>query len=213
MALPRFAPNVPNMIPQPRDPPQAAQMSAPATAQSIAGPAYGDPDAVDRGLISTAMANELFTHYMQNMMPHMPIVTFLVNTSWESVRKITPILFLAIMSVASGQDYPSVQVILKEEVMSSLGKRIIVSGEKSIELVQALQVVTIWYWPESNGNSKYYQLIHMATIMAMDLGIDLKPRTLREQMFHLPGRGASPHDPETAERWRAWLGCYLLSSR
>ena len=213
MALPRFAPNVPNMIPQPRDPPQAAQISAPASVQSVAGPAYGDPDAVDRGLISTAMANELFSHYMQNMVPHMPVVTFLVNTNWESVRKASPILFLAIMSVASGQDYPSVQALLKEEVMSILGKRIIVNGEKSIELVQALQVVTIWYWPEPNGNSKYYQLIHIATIMAMDLGIDRKPRIPREQMFHLPGTDASLNDTETAESRRAWLGCYLLSSR
>ena len=213
MALPRFAPSVPNMIPQPRDHPQAAQMSAPATAQSIAGPAYGAPDAVDRGLISAVMANELFTHYTQNMVPHMPIVTFLENITWESVRKTTPILFLAIVSVASGQDYPSIQVILKEEVMSGLGKRILVNGEKSIELVQALQVVTIWYWPEPNGNSKYYQLIHMATIMAMDLGIDRKPRTMKEQMLHLPGPGVGLHDTETAERRRAWLGCYLLSSR
>ena len=213
MALPRFAPSVPNMIPQPRDHPQAAQMPPPATTQSMAGPAYGDPDAVDRGLISTTMASELFTHYMQNMVPHMPIVTFLVNTTWESVRKTTPILFLAIMSVASGQDYPSIQLILKEEVMSNLGKRILVNGEKSIELVQALQVVTIWYWPESNGNSKYYQLIHMATIMAMDLGIDRKPRSIKEQMLHLQGPGVSLQDTETAEGPRAWLGCYLLSSR
>ena len=213
MALPRFAPNVPNMVPPPRDHPQAAQISAPATAQSTAGPAYGVPDVVDRGLISAAMANELFTHYTQNMVPHMPTVTFLENTTWESVRKTTPILFLAIMSVASGQDYPSIQVILKEEVMSSLGKRIIVNGEKSVELVQALQVVTIWYWPESNGNSKYYQLIHMATIMAMDLGIDRKPRTMKEQMLHLPGHDVGLHNTETAERRRAWLGCYLLSSR
>ena len=213
MAPPRFAPSVPNMIPHPRDPPQAAQMSAPATAQSLSGPAYGEPDAVDRGLVSAALAHELFTQYIQNMVPHMPIVTFLVNTSWESVRKTTPILFLAIMSVASGQDYPSVQVVLKEEIVSTLGKRIIVNGEKSMELVQALQVVTIWYWPESNGNSKYYQLIHMATIMAMDLGIDRKPRTLKEQMFHLPGAIPSLDDTESAERRRAWLGCYLLSSR
>ena len=212
MAGRKFAPSVPNMIPQPTNPPHSTQLSSLPTARGIEGPVHGNLDVVDRGVLSSVVAKELFTHYVQNMVPHMPIVIFPVNATCEAVRKTKPILFLAIMSVASSQDFHNTQAMLNSEIMGILSGRIIGSGEKSIELVQALQVIAIWYWPEPKGNSKYYQFIHMATVMAMDLRIDRKPRSTREQDLHSLGLSEDVYDTETAECKRAWLGCYLLSS-
>ena len=177
---------------------------------------YGEADAVVRRTVHEETANALFRRYTDHMAPHMPIVVFPSDTSSDTIRKRSPTLFLAILSVASGQDYPDLQATLTTEIMRILADRVFVLGEKSLELVQALQVVSIWYWPEPNGDSKYYQFIHMATIMAIDLGMHRRQPTLmvrKEQILGLPKPKSYLSDPCTTECRRSWLGCYLLCSR
>lgn len=180
------------------------------------GSVYGEVDAVLRRIVHAETANDLFRHYNDHMAPHMPIVVFSPGTSANTIRKRSPVLFLAILSVASGQDYPDVQATLTREIMRILADRVFVMGEKSLELVQALQVVTIWYWPEPNGDSKYYQFIHMTAVMAIDLGMHRRQPMLilrKEQILGLPKPKSYLPDPCTTECRRAWLGCYLLCSR
>ena len=177
---------------------------------------YGEADAVVRRTVHEETANALFRHYTDHMAPHMPIVVFPSDTNPDTIRKRSSTLFLAILSVASGQDYPDLQATLTNEIMRILADRVFVLGEKSLELVQALQVVSIWYWPEANGDSKYYQFIHMATIMAIDLGMHRRQPTLilrKEQILGLPKPKSYLSDPCTTECRRSWLGCYLLCSR
>lgn len=177
---------------------------------------YGDADVVGRGIVHAEVANALFRHYTDHMAPHMPIVVFAPDTSPDTIGRRSPVLFLAILSVASGQDYPDLQAALTKEIMRMLADRVFVHGEKSLELVQALQVVTIWYWPEPNGDSKYYQFIHMTAVMAIDLGMHRRQPTLilrKEQILGLPKPKSYLSDPCTTECRRAWLGCYLLCSR
>ncbi|KAK4694414.1 hypothetical protein P7C71_g3160, partial [Lecanoromycetidae sp. Uapishka_2] len=209
----QHAPNIaPNMVPT--RPAQVAKM------QDLEPPRFGPPtsyesaDVIHRGILRMEIAKDLFDHYNQNMVPQMPLVPFPSDTTAETIRNTKPILFLAIMSVASGQDYPQIQATLKQEIKRVLADKVIVSGEKSVELVQALQVITIWYWPEANGDSQYFQLAHLSAVMAMDLSIDRKPRMAlrKSQLIEIPGLKATPLDTEAIECRRAWLGCYLLSS-
>lgn len=176
---------------------------------------YGEADVVGRGIVHAETANGLFRHYTDHMAPHMPIVVFSPDVRPDATRKRSPVLFLAILSVASGQDYPDLQATLTKEIMRILADRVFIHGEKSLELVQALQVVTIWYWPEPNGDSKYYQFIYMTAIMAIDLGMHRRQPLLivrKEQILGLPKPKSYLSDPCTTECRRAWLGCYLLCS-
>lgn len=86
----------------------------------------GEADVVGRGLLQPATANELFLRYTRFMAPHMPIVVFPHGTTSEDVRRSSPILFLAILSVASGEDYQDIQIKLNKEIMHTLAGRIIV---------------------------------------------------------------------------------------
>ena len=177
---------------------------------------YGEVDAVLRRVVHAETANDLFRHYNDHMAPHMPIVVFAPGTSPNTLRKRSPVLFLAILSVASGQDFPDLQATLTREIMRVLADRVFVMGEKSLELVQALQVITIWYWPEPSGDSKYYQFIHVTAVMAIDLGMHRRQPALmvrKEQILGLPKPKSYLPDPCTTECRRAWLGCYLLCSR
>lgn len=170
-----------------------------------------DADVVARGILSMSVADELFGYYTKSMSPHMPIVAFPHGTSSETVRKISPILFLAILSVASIQ-HDSDRVRLNREIMQILGDRIFASPEKSLELVQALQVVTVWYWPEVMSDSKYLQFVHFATAMAIALGINEEAEARKPQVVDLQPTFFVPNTGSTECR-RAWLGCYLLSSK
>ena len=209
--------NVANMGPQqaapPKSEPSDVDVDANGNSDTIV---HGEADAVCRRWVPKEIADELFRHYTDHMAPHMPIVVFPPATDPESIRKSNPTLFLAILSVASGQDHPDLQATLTFEIMRILGDRVFRSGEKSLELVQALQVVAIWYWPEPSGDSKYYQFIHMAAVMAIDLGMHRRQPTLilrKDQILGLPKPKSYLSDPCTTECRRAWLGCYLLCSR
>jgi len=208
--------NAPNMVPAPPTGPALVAKMQDLIPPGFAPPtSYENADVIHRGILRAETAKALFDHYNRNMAPQMPLVPIPPNTTAEMMRNTSPILFLAIMSVASGQDYPQIQATLKQEVRRTLADKIIVSGEKSLEIVQTLQVVTIWYWPEANGDSQYFQLAHIAAVMAMDLGIDRKSRCAPRpgQLIAIPGPKSTFLDAEAIECRRAWLGCYLLSSR
>jgi len=105
-------------VPSPRAPNQEGHGAATTT--------YGEVDVVGRGLVQATTADELFKRYTKLMAPHMPIVIFPDNTTSEIVRQSSPILFLAILSVAAGENYQDLQIKLNKEIMHTLAGRIIV---------------------------------------------------------------------------------------
>lgn len=172
-------------------------------------------DVVDRGIITADMASTMFNCYVTKMAPHMPAVVFPPGTTAGDVRKSKPNLFLAILSAASGTVFPEVQRALTKEVMSLYAERIICNGEKTLELIQALQISTLWYWPPEHFEElKFYQLIHIAAVMAIDIGMGKKNKSQRVTGAGLwrdhPWRRTPYPDPECLEARRAWIACYFL---
>ena len=78
-------------------------------------------DVVDRGLLTSEMANVMFKCYVERMAPHMPAVVFPEGTPAAEVRKTKPTLFLAILAASSGMNYPELQRTLTKEIMSIYG--------------------------------------------------------------------------------------------
>lgn len=172
-------------------------------------------DVVDRGLLTTDMANKMFRSYVEKMAPHLPVVVFPVDTTAAEIRKSKPTLFLAILSASSGMNYPELQRTLTKEVMSIYAERIIVNGEKTLELIQALHISTLWYWPPEHFEElKFYQLIHIAAVMAIDIGMGKKNKPRKTKYAGLwkdhPWRRTPYPDPESPDARRAWLASYFL---
>ncbi|KAA8633159.1 hypothetical protein SMACR_05948 [Sordaria macrospora] len=177
------------------------------------------PDIVDRNVISMAQASAFFERYNKHMVPHLPGVVFPADMTADELRRSHPILFHAVMAAAAGE-IPSVQKILTNELMKRFAEEVMVTGNKSLELVQAIQVATIWYWPpERFEELKFYQLLHIAAVMAIDLGLGRKrqprgglrngmPTTIRDKIMYKP----PPPDPTSIESRRAWLTCYFLAT-
>ncbi|KAJ2904783.1 putative fungal specific transcription protein [Zalerion maritima] len=197
--------------------------SAPPTTSSIPLPLrpgqieHNFSDIVDRGIITMEKAAELWDRYVNLMVPNLPAVVFPPETTVADVRKNKPALFLAIMASATAE-MPTVQKVLIKELMQMFAHKIIIVGEKYLELIQALHIAVIWYYPPDHFEElKFYQLVHMSAVMAIDIGLGRKkpmagkrmaPYTWRDH----PYRKHPFPDPTTIECRRAWLTCYFLAS-
>jgi hypothetical protein len=171
------------------------------------------PDLVARGIITLDGADQLLHRYNYQMAPHLPGIVFPPRLTADELRRTRPILFLAIMAAASS-GLPEIQRAAFRELMQTLAERVVVIGEKSIELVQALSIAVMWYVPpEHFEDLKFYQLVHMAMTMALDLGLGKgRHRGRKPYMWSAqPSRRHPQPDPTTIEARRTWLLCYYLT--
>jgi hypothetical protein len=100
--------------------------------------------------------------------------------------------------------------------MGIYAERIICNGEKTLELIQAIHISTLWYWPPEHFEElKFYQLIHIAAVMAIDIGLGKKTKSAKGKSGaglwrdHAWRRTPYP-DSESIEARRTWLACYFL---
>jgi Fungal Zn(2)-Cys(6) binuclear cluster domain len=176
---------------------------------------YPPMDPITHGLTDIPTAKKCFDRYMTELCDHLPIVVFPANTKWEEVRRHKPVLFLAVLAVASGTIRPEIQTRLISEVTRILADRIVYRGEKSMELVQTIQCITTFYQPpERYEELNFNQLIHIAAVMALDLGMGkrFKKGSLALWRSHTENKRPLP-DPNSAETRRCWLGCYYMCSK
>ena len=145
-------------------------------------PLTDSKDVVESGMISMATARQLFASYREHLLPHYPVVPIPDSTSADELRQVKPTLFLAIIAAAAGTESPELSAMLDQEVLHTYAAKSLVQSEKSLEIVQALLVSSIWYHPPNKfGQLKYYEYIHMAATMAMDIGIGSRPTTHRSR--------------------------------
>ncbi|RMY82540.1 hypothetical protein D0862_11978 [Hortaea werneckii] len=215
---------------------QTSQNALPPRAAAITE--RTDNDIVDRGIVSMATARQLFETYRKDLFPHYPFIPIPESMVAEEMRETQPTLFLAIVAAAAAKEHSDLSATLDKEVLQQYATKVVVQSEKSLELVQALHISAIWYHPPNKFSQlKYYEYIHMAATMAMDIGIGTRPVEQRNR-FQGAGRGGtgslysstlhpiediadpdlsmaprsrvqSDHTAETTNR-RAFLACYAI---
>ncbi|PYH94149.1 hypothetical protein BO71DRAFT_419542 [Aspergillus ellipticus CBS 707.79] len=173
-------------------------------------------DIIDRGLVSASLAAEAFTRYTEHMATLIPMVVFPPGTTMHDVRQKKPVLFHAIIASAIGTIQPQLQIPLLNDFYKVIAERLIVKGEKSLDLVQSVLVCCNWYSPPDNFEEvKFYQLAHIAVSVAMDLGLyrkmapKVKPFNLVKDL--ISKSSSNVLDLDSAEARRTWLACYFIS--
>jgi hypothetical protein len=157
------------------------------------------------------------------MSPNMPAVVFPPTTTAAKLSKEKPILYVCLLSAASFSMLPSEKCReLAREAVRAIAECVVVNGAKSLELIQAMQVMMLWYRPpDKSEESNFYQIIHMAAVMAMDIGLGKRfnpARTKRGFGANNDGPSGQPlssvvQNSDTIEARRAWLGCYYMCAR
>ncbi|KAI1751984.1 hypothetical protein F4782DRAFT_165143 [Xylaria castorea] len=174
-------------------------------------------DVVDRGIITADEASVFFQRYTDRMATHLPAVVFPPGTTAADIRRTQPILYLAIMSVASSET-PNLQRLLVKELMQIFADKLIIQGEKSLELVQSIMISVVWYFPPEHFEQlKFYQMIHLAAVMAIDIGLGKRKNSPKSRLIPYtwrdhPFRKQPLPDPSTIESRRTWLAVYFLAA-
>lgn len=173
-------------------------------------------DVIDRGIVDAENARKAFDRYVNDFAPIMPVVVFPPGTTMGTVRRTKPVLFLVILSITIGAFQPGVQMQLIHEVHRVFADRVVIKGEKSLELVQAIMVSCLWYAPPDHFEElKFYQFIHMAVVMSLDIGMGRQTRQKGSKQLGVLrgifGKKGALLDPDAVETRRAWLSCYFMA--
>jgi len=134
-------------------------------------PGPAPPDVLARQVLTLATATTLYTHFVTSMLPHLPF--FAAPSSLSLWREEKPLLFLAMLSAAAESSGASeLHATLLEEVYATLAARILHSGDKSLELVQAIITTVTWYHPPASvDQSRLWMLTMQAAAMAVELDL------------------------------------------
>ncbi|KAI9043282.1 C6 zinc finger domain protein [Aspergillus affinis] len=170
-----------------------------------------EEDVVDRGVISLDYANELVAFYMTDLTGFSPMVTLPCDTTAAQLRRSKPVLFLSVIAAAALAVDECLAAVLNRELVRLYAERFFMNGDKSLELVQALLLMIIFYYPpDSPSKLQHYQYTHIAATMALEIGLASKRRVLNGTDRKSSRQGV--YDQHMAEQARAILGCYHLAS-
>lgn len=139
-------------------------------------------DVIDRGLVSPEVADMLFDSYNSELAQHFPVVLLPPTTTARELRRSKPILFLAVITAACCGYDSHLYGVLFDEIAKLFAEQVFINGEKSLELVQALTIISVWYCPPHEVASgkplRFYQYIHIAATMALDIGLGTQVEAL-----------------------------------
>jgi hypothetical protein len=125
-----------------------------------------------RRTLTPSLKTDLFNKFNAELMQHLPVTLFSDGEDAAMAQERSSTLFLAAITAAAGDADIEVHSTLHDQLAQDFATRIVVDGEKSVELVQALLFAAAFHNPpDAFKKPKFYQYIHMAAIMAIDLGL------------------------------------------
>jgi hypothetical protein len=166
-------------------------------------------------LMSPEVAERVFLRYIHEICPHFPAVPFPPGTTAREIREKKPLLFLSLLA---GSSHGSAEQLVSQDVQRELTKLLkdqladIIwrNGEKSLEIVQALQVAVLWYRPPLHFEQhNFYMMVNCAAVMALDLGLGRKATPNVMKLSIGPFRRYHPNSSSIEAR-RTFLVCYYL---
>ncbi|KAF7953725.1 uncharacterized protein EAE97_001124 [Botrytis byssoidea] len=143
-----------------------------------------------------------------------PFINIPSSVTAHQLRQERPFLWVAIMTVASNNSKQ--QTIMSKEARTIFAKEAFVEGTRTMDLLLAILVYTVWDRYFYSEQSALINLIQLSISMLHNLGLDKPPPRDPAVMlaYDLKGSGkpARLSRVPTNEERRALLGYYLLSS-
>ncbi|KAF1943010.1 hypothetical protein EJ02DRAFT_374500, partial [Clathrospora elynae] len=135
---------------------------------------YGSNIPRNEGTLLNLQETEvLFQRYQRLMAPYMPFVVIPIGTETSRLTKIKPFLMQVITTITLFHD-TAIQQVMAKDLMRQVSERMLINGEKSMDLLQGLLVFLNWYNPHLFMPSNH-TLLHLAMSLTLDLNIDRAP--------------------------------------
>lgn len=166
-------------------------------------------DPVSRGLVSHDLAHHLYGKFCHDQASIYPLVLPPANLTWEQARAERPALFRAALTAGSCNLSPGLFGVLFQNTGKFLIEEAVGKGKRSLDLVQALLILSTWYCPQEQFQElKFSQYASLAATMVLDLRFSSGDR------YQIPSPDAFfiPSE-ELNETCRTFLACYFLCSR
>lgn len=165
---------------------------------------YGssDPESIEAdAFVSRETQQLLLSKYINELFPVFPLCPITGDNDYQSMRKSRPLLLQAIVYAASpGVVSPDVHEQLGKIVTGVFATEAIADGHKSMELVQAMQIVVMYYRaPKNHTHISAFQLVEIMTSMAERLACGQTSDRLIEE------------DVTANDARRVWNVCQLFS--
>jgi hypothetical protein len=148
-----------------------------------------------RDVLTPEEAEKCLLRYRTISPVYFPFVVLSNDWTLQSMMRHSPTLLLGILTTMCKSTH--LQKTLDSGFREVVSQRVLVRGEKSLDILQALLVYLAWNPFHLKPMSRQIQqFVQMATTMAMDMKLHVTPEA--------PDR--------IIEDKRAYLGCYYLSS-
>ena len=196
--------------------PTGSSCSAPysGTISRVTSPATASFESSTFGA-TMAEADMLLSRYCRLMAPTFPFVLVPAHATAQSLASDHPVMLQAIITVAFYHDYPQQQNLVKQ-FMKSVGERMFISNEKSLDLLQGILIVTAWYHPHIFNSQQATNMLYMAQALATDLQIGKHPFQcdhFRQAALKHGVASINPaRNPNTLNDHRALAGLIYLTS-
>lgn len=175
-------------------------------------------------LIPPERAPDLLRRYNTEMAPHLPAVIFPPEMTAAQLFKEKPLLYLSVLGAASfGHAEQEISRTAVREAIGTIADCAVRNGAKSMELIQSMQVIALWYKPpEQAEQTNFYQIINIAATMVYDLGLNQRFNLAKARRGLMgPAKDVAPNmgikmapvNSDELESRRALLGCYYLCAR
>lgn len=124
-------------------------------------------------LLEISHAQRLLTKFITSTVAQFPLILLPPTTTFSQLATTRPTLLLAMITAASMSEHGVLFKQLHDELTRRLAMKVIIGGERSLELVQALLSMEVWYcFPDDlDEGVNFYQWIHIAATMALQLGL------------------------------------------
>ncbi|KAL5337892.1 hypothetical protein BJX70DRAFT_408960 [Aspergillus crustosus] len=157
----------------------------------------------DLGLGSVVL--EHFLNRFRGMTSYFPFVQLSAAWTVTSIAEEHPFLLLAAVA-ASSSKHIHLQDALINRFKETLSQRVVLAGDKNLDLLQGLLVHLAWFhFHFIPGNQQTYQYLQIAISMVIDLRLDQLATELLEHRTGLD-------NTHSREACRTYLGCYYMSS-
>ena len=165
-----------------------------------------DTDVIDKGLVDKVSAYAAFERYRTKMAHFFSFMTIPPKITAEQYRRQKPLVFSMIVLAGITTIRPDMPPKLAEDIMKSFGDQVMYRGDRSLELVQCLTLYVCFYSRTlQKKDLNFYQYIHVACTMALDLGLGRRTSKAGNGRLKIP-------EHERLEARRAWLGCYYMAT-
>lgn len=141
------------------------------------------PGYISSDVLALSTAGELLADFVLYALPEYPVLVPADGDSFQSLRQDKPILLFAMLTAASRAKNPTLFDNLHSRLLRLLTDKVVINGERSLELLQAVLITEVWYNPPDDlRRLNFYLWIQIAGTMALQLGLWWDPHMLAAVM-------------------------------